>query len=246
MKNTSVRPMTDGQRKDINTTLMQGMPAEISFEDAENILKNKGALVKDVRHAIECYMPSALGSQQIQAWHKFYADHGASPDFSGLVIPTRQPAGFDRLLVVSKGMTPQGGYDLCGRLFKVWKWTGKSLDEVVDWQNDQRVPLGAAYAVWVRDRIEADEELKDISANDIKNRGILAETLIERELHEAIFFYEKKKHLDINNPTLCTGSRCRDGDVPSVGWSSCFSELGVRRFLPDNSSSILRSRQVVS
>jgi hypothetical protein len=48
----------------------------------------------------------------------------------------------------------------------------------------------------------------------IKEAGLKTETLLERMLHELVFFSETRKHLDVNNLTFCCGSRYADGYGP--------------------------------
>ena len=46
--------------------------------------------------------------------------------------------------------------------------------------------------------------------------------MLERQLLEADYFFEKGAHLDVKNVTLCSGSRDRGGDVPGAGWLDGF------------------------
>ncbi len=158
----------------------------------------------------------------IKDWQDFYRDtFGVEVDFSDLKIPDKQE-GFDRLIIVAGGMTPQRLYDKCKELFPCWKWADKNLDEIV---NSERTAENGAYAIWFRDQVEADEELKNLSANDLKEQGITCITLEERLLYELKYFKETGRHLDIHNVTLCSGSRDSDGYVPHVCWS--YDRLGV-------------------
>ena len=181
----------------------------------------------------------------IADWQKFYLDvFGLETDFSNLRIPEKRE-GLDRLLIVAQGMTPQRLYDKCRELFPpCWKWTEKSLDEVIDFSFQTRFAKDGPYAVWVRDRIEADEELKNLSADDLKQKGIPGITLEERLLYELKFFKETGKHLDINSVTLCSGSRYSDGHVPNVFWFD--DKMHVNSYHPDHADDDLRARQAVS
>jgi len=178
----------------------------------------------------------------VTEWEGFYQDtFGIKADFSNLRIPEKQP-GFNRLIIMAEGMTPQRLYDKCGEFFACWKWTGDSLDNVVAYS--ERTSKNGAYAVWVRDRVEADEEFKKLSADEIKAKNINTETLEERFIHELKYFRETRAHLDLRNITLCAGSRDSDGAVPGVYWYD--DELRVHWYNPDNSYDDLRPRQVVS
>ncbi|MBI2053939.1 MAG: hypothetical protein HYT36_01205 [Candidatus Staskawiczbacteria bacterium] len=174
-------------------------------------------------------------------WIKFYKEvFGLELDFSGIKIPDSKP-GFDRLLVVAQGMTPQRLFDKCKELFPSWKYTDKSLDEVI---KSDRTGENGHYAIWARDRVEADEENKNRSADFLRQRETPEITLEERELYELKFFKETGEHLDMKNWTLCAGSRNSDGDVPSAFWDD--GRFRVSWNYASNHYDDLRSRSVVS
>lgn len=203
----------------------------------------KGTLDPDwVAGELQRLIHGKLGdaTSQLAEWVEFYRERGIQDDFSGLRIPEKK-AGFDRLIVVAQGVAPQWGYNECEKLFSCWKWTEQNLDEIVI---SERTAKNAAYAVWFRDRAEADEELKNLSANKLKIRDILGITLEERFLYELKYLEETGQHLDIENITLCAGSRDSDGDVPSAGWDDDL--LNVNRFVSRNAYDFLRSRRAVS
>ena len=176
-------------------------------------------------------------------WQEFYRGlFGLEIDLSGLSVPGRKK-GFDRLIVVAQGMTPQRLYDKCAEFFPCWKWVNQNLDECVQ---SERTAKDGTYAVWFRDVVEADEDLKNLSANDLKTKGIPGITLEERLLYELKYFKETGGHLDIENITLCSGSRCSDGDVPEVGWVPVGRRLSVVWCHPVDSDPGRRSRRAVS
>lgn len=91
---------------------------------------------------------------------------------------------------------------------------------------------------------EADENLKNLSANDLTRKGIVGITLRERLFCELDYFKRTKRHLDIKNITLCSGSRHPYGRVPSVYWDG--DEVSVDWCHPAHQDDNLRSRAVVS
>jgi hypothetical protein len=176
-------------------------------------------------------------------WQKFYLDlFGLEVDFSALAIPTKKK-GFDRLIVVAQGMTPQQLYDKCAEFFSCWKWTDEDLDKIV---RSERTAKDGPYAVWFQDVVEADEELKNLSANNLKKEGIPGITLEERLLMELKYFRETGNHLDIADITLCAGSRYSGGYVPRVYWFLDCRKLVVYWSPPEYSFPYLRSRRAVS
>lgn len=170
---------------------------------------------------------------------------GLETNLSKVVVPN-QRSGFDQLLVVAQGLTIGRVLEVCRQNFPVDCYLDNPDEQIV--KND-RSPDKASYAIWVRDRIEADEELKNRSANQLRDDKVPIETLLERLLHELKYWYEtggknNGQHLDIQNWTLCAGSRGRSGDVPHVAWHDgrlCVYWCGPGAADPD-----LRARSVVS
>ena len=166
---------------------------------------------------------------------------GISVDPASVKIPERQ-AGRDRLIVIPKGLTMNQITVFFRTKFTVYLYT-EDLDGDVtknDRKNDE------TYAIWVQDVVEADEELKGLSANDLAEKKIPGVTLMECLLHEALYFGETGKHLDIQNWTLCSASRRSDGRVPDVYWSTARRELHVNWSNPDRRYDSLRARAVVA
>ena len=148
----------------------------------------------------------------IQDWQNFYHDLGIDCELSNIHIP-EDPGGFKRVLIMVPEITSQTAFDLCQKDFKCWKWTEKNLDEIViSYRNAKNSP----YVIRIRDRVEADEELKNLSADQLKEQKIPGITLEERLIYELKYFKETGKHLDIENWTLCASSRYSDGSVPFV------------------------------
>jgi hypothetical protein len=177
----------------------------------------------------------------IHDWQNFYQDLGIESYFSGVRIPD-DPGGFERVIIMAPGIMSQKAYDFCARDFKCWKWIDKNLDEIIV---SDRTTKNGPYAIRIRDRVEADEELKNLSANDLKKQNILGITIEERLIFGLKYFKETGKHLDINNWTLCVGSRYADGNVPSVHWHSHYGEMDVYWYSPGHRYDYLRSRQAV-
>lgn len=185
-------------------------------------------------------------TELLAEWERFYLDvFGIKVDLSSVKGPKPKP-GFGRLIVVIPEMTPQKVFDKCQKLFTCWKYTDQSLDEVIDFSKEARSAKDGPYAVWFRDVVEADPKLKNFSANNLAKKKISGITLTERLLYELVYFRETGEHLDIQNWTLCAGSRSRDGVVLGVRWGGDSSGLGVFWYRPSSSRDDLRSRQVGS
>jgi hypothetical protein len=176
----------------------------------------------------------------LEDWRRFYKKHfGLEVNLSNLKTPEQQP-GFDRLIIVAQGLTLNQVYDVCSKHFSCWRCV-KNLDKAIV-ENDRTSDKGS-YAVWFRDRQEADEELEDLSADQLAGKKISGITLLERLIYELKYWDETGKHLDIFNVTLCAGSRDSGGNVPGVDWDDV--GLGVRWSDSGTRRDYLRSRAAV-
>ena len=178
----------------------------------------------------------------LSVWVAFYQKYfGLTADFSGLKIPSKLTDGNWRLLVIPQGLTNNQAYDACAKQFTCWRYTD-DLDKVVP--TNERNPKTGSYAIWVRDIVEADPVHKNKSADTIKEVGLKTETLLERMIHELVYFSETGKHLDVSNITLCSGSRYSDGGVPGAGWND--GEFRVGGASAGNRGAGLRCREAVT
>ncbi|OGY41847.1 MAG: hypothetical protein A2Y67_03265 [Candidatus Buchananbacteria bacterium RBG_13_39_9] len=186
----------------------------------------------------------------IHEWREIYREDGIEADFSNLWIPAYKK-GFDRLIVIPKGLKIQQVYDNCAKLFPCLKNfilfprpnSGDiNLDKLVT--NNDRDPANGGYAIWLRDRIEADKELKSLSANDLEKKKISGITLLERLLYELKYYKETGEHLDVKNHTLCSGSRDSIGNPAIVGLCATGGCIALGNSV--NSHVTLRVRSVVS
>lgn len=179
---------------------------------------------------------------QLKRWQDLYKDlFGIRIDFEPIKIP-EQKKGFNRLIVVPKGITMNKVVEVCRKKFDMHLVT-EDLDKEVT-RND-RVPT-QTYAIWVQDNIEVDPEFHDKSANQLKEENHQGITLLERLLYELVYFTETGKHLDVKKVTLCAGSRRSGGGVPGVSWSPDYRKVYVGCCRPGGRDPDLRSRAVVS
>ena len=178
--------------------------------------------------------------EQVSDWIAFYRKYfNLDPDLSGLEIPDHQE-GFDRLIVVAKGLTLNQVFGVCKKQFPCYRYL-EDLDNAI--RPDDRCAQNGAYAIWVRDRIEADEENKNQSFNKRRTQVCDDENILERVVHELKYFDETGKHLDINNWTL-TSSLWSSGSAVYACWSVDRFYVGWND--PDYSFSNLRARSAVS
>lgn len=92
--------------------------------------------------------------------------------------------------------------------------------------------------------VEADEGLKNKSANNLKDIPCI--TLRERLIMEIEYFKETGAYLDVQNITLCAGSRDSGGGVPNVDWDADYRLVRIGWYGTGGSSDLVRARAIVN
>ncbi|MBU1173475.1 MAG: hypothetical protein KKD44_28240 [Proteobacteria bacterium] len=149
------------------------------------------------------------------------------------VLSPEQPTKWNHLKMLPE-YTAQYLFNECKKLFPCYSHANFS---------DIKSDRSGKYEIDFKPNIEADEDYKNMSANEIKEKGIRGITLEERLLLELQYFRETGKHLDINDWTLCAGSRYSDGCIPAVYWF--YDKLKVNYYRPDSHYDCLRARAAV-
>lgn len=242
-------PATQKQNGEIAGVLVGEM--SFSKDEATAIIGKLGAFRRDVRAFYAKYREDVTMSIDFEAdlarWVTNYEKlFGRTPNLSSVVIPPK-PEGLGpmRLIVVAKeivewtGNRPlQGTLNMTKKHFSSWQYAD-NLDVVIP--TNARNPKNGTYALWVKDVREADEENANLSANDLAKKNHLGLTILERMLLEADYFFEHGEHLDLQNWTLCDGSRGSGGGVPDAHWGG--SRFRVSTWDPTNRNPNLRSRR---
>lgn len=180
---------------------------------------------------------SGLGpANVILDWTKVYEKLGIKPDFP---FGEAEPGHWD--VYVARGVTLNSVVKVL-RDLGVEVWLYYDLDKEV--RKNDRDPAKGSYKVTFRQNIEADADFANKSANDLAKMDVQGTTLLERLLLELAYFIATGKHLDVENVTLCAGSRYSDGDVPGVLWDLDGREVCVDWFDPDDRRGYLRARAV--
>ncbi len=184
----------------------------------------------------------------LNEWEKYFREiHQLKADFAGVTIPEADDDDFPWFVCVPEKFSTERAYNGGKQLYSKWKWTGKVLDDVLilSFGRDTRKD---PYIVRFRTNWEADEALKNLLPNIIVRKQINTSTLKERLLLGDFLYWKCKRHLDVENITLCTGS-CYSGGfgfVPFAHWYSCYREFHVCGDLPVFAHPSLRAREVVS
>ncbi len=183
----------------------------------------------------------------IEDWQRFFYEiFNIRADFSDVSIPPA-PDEFVWPICVPGGMTTEQAFSGGELQFpiekRIKKRTNELLDDVLDCSFGREI-LRNSYIVRVHPNIEADGDLKNLSADDIATRKINTLTLKERFLLGRFLYWKEKIILDREMVTLCAGSRYSDGYVPSVCWY--VGRLEVHWDSSDSRYDHLRARRAVS
>ena len=226
--------------------MIGGLPSKVLGLQIDLLekLRSGKILVSEFEKFLKRQEPFKNDEGIVGEWREFYRKHFGIELGEEIKIPERndeQKKEFVRLLIVAKGLTNNIVYDACKKNFPCYKYA-ENLDK--DVPTNERDPKNGTYAIWVRDVVEADEVHKSKSANTVKQENLKTETLLERMLHELVYFLETKKHLDIQNVTICSASRDSDDYVPDANWhSDGFDVLGYDTV---DSNGSLCCREVIS
>ncbi|HEV8666227.1 MAG TPA: hypothetical protein VN665_00050 [Candidatus Paceibacterota bacterium] len=235
MSGTVQNQLSTGEAFEFGAALMQQLGRDIDPDKARYYIAHKKQLGDDLRKLGIHKMPEFDAAW----WEQFYLKHfDLTVDLLALHIPAK-PAYACRAIVIVPGITNNQVFDACTKAFKTWRYDS-DLNTVCDIVKRPEGP----YVVWVRDVVEADDKMKNKSAKDIEVAGTNTLTLKERMILELAYFDETGKHLDIDNWTLCAGSRDSGGRVPHVHWND--DKLHVGWTYVDDRDSYLRARVAAS
>jgi hypothetical protein len=233
------KKMEMDQFVELAVAVLRSLPREMDVVTAQGWIENQAALVKSLRETLTHQEIASTTCWRVE-WTRFYQEvFGLNVDLSGVAISEEKP-GFGWVVIVANELTLNQVWAKCKEKFPSCSYLGDDLGEVVP-VNDRTT--GVAYAKRFRDRVEADAELANLSANQLKKKRIQSITLPERLLLELWYLWKTGKHLDIKNITLCAGSRYSDGVVPCVSWGG--DELRVVYCDADSWGGYLRARAAV-
>ncbi len=174
-------------------------------------------------------------------WTRVYKTLGMNFESGNIAIPT-DPNFWG--VYVQKGVT-------LNKVVAVFRQLGVNVYSYYDdldssVTTNDRTPATGSYWVRFKKTVEADPELANKSAENLKAENISGITLLERLLLELGYFLATREHLDVENITLCCGSRYSGGHVPSVYWYAGDRKLIIYWYNPQYRDQFLRTRAVVS
>ncbi len=206
------------------------------------------AHLKEIRTGLVRFVNRSAGrtvteKEMVASWEAFFCyGYNLKADFSGAKIPKKRP-GFEYLIAVPI-ITMNRIYEvsLAPGQIPSWRYT-KDLDKAIT-VNDRDPNVVGPYFVWIRGGAEADEELKNKSADMLKAEGIQTVTTREQMLFRHKYFLDTGVHVDKKTWTLHGGSRHSDGHVPRSDWDGGQAKLGWD--YSNDRDEYLRGREVVS
>lgn len=172
-------------------------------------------------------------------------------DPSATAIPEDERMGYDQILLVMKGMTAEGLYQLAKKLgLQIGKFVFEvngvptdaetiNLDNIVKYH--ERDPEKGSYAIRIQPTGEVDDELYDHSADECAEKGVWGLTLIEALLYLIVYFLKTGTPIGEKTFIACTGTQFKNEGVPSLDcltgtvfincWkpSACPQGMGTKR-----------------
>ncbi len=216
---------------------------EMSKEYKQFLIENHYNLIKLTLQ--KNFVPSEEAAIKVWFYYFYLKYFNRKIDFSAVEIPSYRE-GFDWVIIIAQGLTINKTVEVLKKydLFKGYYIFFEEDFSEKDVSANDRDPKDRDYAVRFRKRVEADEELKNRSAGNLKKDNIPGITLLERFIMELVYFEETGgKHLDRKNLTLCSGSHDSDGCSPNIGWGSGGGKLTISWSHPDDAFDYLRSRE---
>ncbi len=178
----------------------------------------------------------------VDKWESYYQlRFNITLNLSDLKIPKKQE-GVSHLLIIAQGLTPNRVVEAARPHYGFLLYRN-DLDSIII--HNDRTPH-KTYAIWVKNRVEADEELANKSVEDLKASGTTTETLLERLTHGDECHLRLGHHLDQGNTTLCAGSCDSFGYVPCVLWDKDDGLVHVCAYFSSKTWGDPRARLVVA
>ena len=210
--------MTARQMKKLVSLLTGAIPSDLPSELARKWIDNK----RDTEETIRKILLNKSENPEITDinWKIVYELLGMQTKYESVVANLKIAKSTTLWTIpILKGLT-------CKKIIVCLKRLGVNIKEYINYpdtevdQNDRSPNKDGPYVINFRRTIEADEENRNLSADDIKKKGVEGITLLERLLLELGYFASTGQHLDVESVTLCAGSLHKSGDTPRVCYRS--------------------------
>lgn len=154
-------------------------------------------------------------------WDKTYQTLGIKTDIQDLWVKPKE-GYWD--IYVAKGLTLNKIVATFRNSLKVKVFPNGLEDN--EWDKEfpkhDRSPSKGPYRIRVKKNIEGDIELYEMSARDLAKKKIKGITLLERMILELGYYLATKLHLNPRYQGLCSGTRSKTGETPSVHWIQAY------------------------
>ncbi len=212
------KPITARQMKKIASLLTGAIPSDLSSEFAQKLIDNK----RDLEESIRKILLSKSENTEIAEinWRIIYELLGMQKEYELAITSLKIVKSVTMWTIpVVRGLT-------CKRVITCLKKLGVNIKKYINnpdndvSKNDRDPDKDGSYAISFKRSVEADEENRNLSTEDLKKKGNKGITLLERLLLELGYFVSTGQHLDVETVTLCAGSLHRNGDTPRVCYRS--------------------------
>lgn len=231
------------QMLELGSTILRSLPKDMTEQTALEWIGQPDSIAKILRNAF--MMPAVYAQEVYDSWRAMYKELFGYDTPEVVPIPTRNVMNGLSLIVVAEGCSVRPVFTLCQKYFPCTVRERGGQDGLGTACSINNRSADKTYAVWIRNRMEADGEFKYKSANELRDSGHDGITLLERLLYELKFFRESGEHLDFATGTLCTGTVTMFGGtayIPVVAWES--GSLKIDWVNPGSTSELVRSREV--
>ena len=208
------KPITARQMKKLASLVTGAIPSDLPSEFAQKWIDSKRDLEETIRRIL--LSKSEIPSVANINWKIVYELLGMKAEYEPIINNLKIDEKNDTTwaIPVLKGLT-------CKKVVACLKKLGANVKKDIGNPDDEvkvndRDPKRGSYFVSFRRAVEADEENRNLSADDLKNRGEKGITLLERLLLELGYFASTGQHLDVESVTLCAGSVHKSGYTPRV------------------------------
>ncbi len=185
---------------------------------------------------------------QFKLWDLVYREEFGVKINPRMKIPTRVK-GYDRLIVVAKGMDWRKIYAVVGKRMTGFMMADSYFNVYKAGIKSDRIAT-TDYAVWVKDSTEAEERFANKSYDDLKKENVRSITIEEYLLLAYIKVADRGEHIDQKGWTMCAGSKDVSVSgkypfIPTMKYNWYMKSLEFRLSLNEDGKYNRRTRDVV-
>ena len=155
-------------------------------------------------------------SKLLKEWTSFYSSvldvHFDRERLKGFLLP-RPRLDYEAVMLIPKELTLGEVFDACIEYFPIHTQYKDLNEQVINNERESQF----AYAIRFSEGQEPpDKEARLLSPVKLRENHRLSMTLLERLIYGLKFFIDTGNHLDVENITVCAGSRDNCDQVPYI------------------------------